>query len=132
MQEVKLGRIAGPFSTKPISFMTALQLVCFKRKWGGGGYRLITTLSYPPGLSVNEHIDIYASVRYSSFDNAVNMVETLGKGCLIGTSDIKSAFKLLPCFPGEFDLLGIKLHNEYFIDKMAPMGLKLLALLGKK
>ena len=131
MQEVKLGRIAGPFSTKPISFMRCSQIGLVPKKMGG--YRLITHLSYPPGLSVNEHIDdIYASVRYSSFDNAVNIIKTLGKGCLIGTTDIKSAFRLLPCFPGEFDLLGIKLHNEYFIDKMAPMGLKISCLAWEK
>ena len=131
MQEVKLGRIAGPFSTKPISFMRCSPIGLVPKKMGG--YRLITHLSYPPGLSVNEHIDdIYASVRYSSFDNAVNMIKTLGKGCLIGTTDIKSAFRLLPCFPGEFDLLGIKLHNEYFIDKMAPMGLKISCLAWEK
>ena len=131
MQEVKLGRIAGPFSTRPISYMRCSPIGLVPKKLGG--YRLITHLSFPPGLSVNEHIDdIYASVRYSSFDNAVNMIKTLGKGCLIGTKDVKSAFRLLPCFPGAFDLLGIKLQNEYFIDKMAPMGLKISCLAWEK
>lgn len=83
-------------------------------------------MSHPPGLSVNEHIDdSVASVRYSDFDNAVSMIKTLGTGALIGKMDIKSAFRLLPCYPGDFDLLGFKFDNFYFIDKMAPMGLKL-------
>ena len=91
-----------------------------------GGYRLITHLSHPPGLSVNEHIDdAFASVKYSNVDSAVTMMKTFGTGCLISTVDIKSAFRLLPCYPGDFDLFGFKFQNEYFIDKMAPMGLRI-------
>ena len=104
LHDVKLGRIAGPFTTKPISYMHC--------------YRLITYISHPPGLSVNEHIDnAFASVKYSN----VTMIKTYGTGC---TTDIKSTLRLLPCYPGAFDLLGFKFQNEYFIDKMAPMGLR--------
>ena len=124
MHEVKLGRIAGPFTTKPISYVRCSPIGLVAKK--AGGYRLITHLSHPPGLSVNEHIDdAFASVKYSNFDNAVTMIKTFGTGCLIGTMDIKSAFRLLPCYPGDFDLLGFKFQNEYFIDKMAPMGLRI-------
>jgi hypothetical protein len=51
------------------------------QKWLGlipktmGGIRLITHLSYPPANSVNDFIDEhYTSVKYSSFDNAISMV----------------------------------------------------------
>ena len=36
--------------------------------------------------------------------------------------DIKSAFPLLKCYPGDFDLLGIKLNGLYYIQKTMPMG----------
>ena len=36
--------------------------------------------------------------------------------------DVKSAFRLLPMYQGEFDLLGFKTGNWYFIDKCLPMG----------
>ena len=121
MHEVKLGRIAGPFTTRPILYMRCSPIGLVAKK--AGGYRLITHLSYPPGLSINEHIDdALASVKYSNFDNAVTMIKTFGMGCLIGIMDIKSAFRLLTCYPGDFDLLGFKFQNEYFIDKMSPMG----------
>ncbi|MBV2113348.1 MAG: hypothetical protein KUF82_20545 [Candidatus Thiodiazotropha sp. (ex Ctena orbiculata)] len=123
-QEVNLGRIAGPFSKRPISNMRCSPIGLVEKK--SGGYRLITHLSHPPGLSVNEHInDSFASVKYSNFDNAVSIIKSLGKGCLIATMDVKSAFRLLPCYPGDFDLLGFKLGHSYFIDKMAPMGLRI-------
>jgi hypothetical protein len=31
---------------------------------------------------------------------------------------IKSAFRLLPCYPGDFDLIGFKIGEMYYIDKM--------------
>ena len=59
--------------------------------------------------SVNEHIgDSYASLIYPSFDNDLSMIQIFGKGSLIGTMDIKSAFRLLTCFPLKLGLLGIK------------------------
>ena len=36
--------------------------------------------------------------------------------------DVKFAFRLLPMYQGEFDLLGFKIGNFYFIDKCLPMG----------
>ena len=35
---------------------------------------------------------------------------------------MKSAFRLLPFYPGCFDLLGFKLEGNFYIDKMMPMG----------
>ncbi|MCP6146112.1 hypothetical protein NL427_26935, partial [Klebsiella pneumoniae] len=41
---------------------------------------------------------------------------------IIGKMDVKSAFRLLPVSPTDFDLLGIKFQEKYFIDKCLPMG----------
>ena len=53
------------------------------------------------------------------------MVKKLGKGALIGKIDCKNAFRLLPCYLGDIDLLGFTLRGQYFVDKMVPMGLKI-------
>ncbi|XP_021378273.1 uncharacterized protein LOC110466218 [Mizuhopecten yessoensis] len=50
------------------------------------------------------------------------MIAKLGKGTLLGKIDIKSAFRLLPIHPGDFDLLGFKFEDNYYIDKCLPMG----------
>jgi hypothetical protein len=69
-------------------------------------------LLYPPSNSVNDSIDEqHTAVHYSSFDNAASIVKKLRKGALIGKKDIKSAFRLLPCYPGDFDLLGFKIGS---------------------
>jgi hypothetical protein len=58
-----------------------------------GEYRLILNLSYPPEKWVSEFIDKeYCTVRYASIDDAVRMVQKLGKGARLAKADIKSAF----------------------------------------
>ena len=101
-----MGRIAGPFQNRPISNLRCSPIGVVPKKTGG--WKLITHLSYPPSNSVNDYIDEqHTAVHYSSFDNAVSIVKKLGKGALIGKKDIKSAFRLLPCYPGDLDLLGL-------------------------
>lgn len=121
MNEIYCGRIAGPFLTRPISNLRCSPIGIVPKKTGG--FRLITHLSFPPNFSVNDYVDEkFTSVKYSSFDNAINMIKNLGFNALIGKKDIKSAFRLLPIYPGDFDLLGFKLGPYFFIDKCLPMG----------
>ena len=120
--EIDLGRIVGPFSFRPISNLRCSPIGVVPKKTGG--FRLITHLSHPLGYGINSYIDpFYSTVQYSPFDNAVSIVQRLGKNALCGKCDVKSAFRLLPMYPGCFDLLGIKFNGNYFIDKMLPMGL---------
>ena len=87
------------------------------------GWSLITHLSYPPGNSVNDFIDEKpTTVQYSKFDNVISIIQTLGEHVKIGKIHIKSAFQLLPCYPGHFDLLGFKIGDIYYRDKCLAMG----------
>jgi hypothetical protein len=65
---------------------------------------------------------VHCTLRYTPFDRVVDMVGKLGKRAEIGVIDIKNAFRLLRVFPGDFDLLGLKIDDEYYIDKCLPMG----------
>ena len=77
MNEVNSGRIAGPFSYRPISNLRVSPIGLVPKKTGG--IRLITNLSSPINGSVNDFIDTnYTSVQYSSFDRAVVMIKKLG------------------------------------------------------
>jgi hypothetical protein len=72
---------------------------------------------------VNDFIDArITKVICSSFDDIVYLVKRLGKGALCGKKDIKTAFRLLKVYPGDFNLLGIKFLDEYYVDKCMPMG----------
>ena len=114
-QEIALGRMAGPFPYKSISNLRCSPIGLVPKKTGG--FRLITHLSYPAGSSVNDGIDDALA--------SVAIIKNLGQGALLGKLDVKSAFRLLRIYPGDFSLLGIKLGESYYVDKMAPMGLKI-------
>jgi hypothetical protein len=65
-----------------------------------------------------------------NFSSIKSLTLPKGKGALIGKKDIKSAFRHLPIYPGDFDLLGFKIGSNYYIDKCLPMGCS-INLLGK-
>ena len=113
MNEIYCERMAGPFLTRPISNLRCSPIGIVPKKTGG--FSLITHLSFPPNFSVNDYVDEKCtSVKYSSFDNAINMIKNLGVNTLIGKKDIKSAFRLVPIYPDDFDLLGFKLGPYFF------------------
>lgn len=64
----------------------------------------------------------YCRVKHSSFDSVLEMISSLGKGAKIGKIDIRLAFRLLIINPADFDLIGIKFQDMYYIDKYLPLG----------
>lgn len=121
-KEIKEGRVAGPFSEPPLPNLRISPLGIVPKKVPGE-YRLIHHLSYPHGDSVNDGIrDELASVHYASFDDAVAMVASCGKSALMGKCDIKSAFRLLPIHPDDFNLLGFSFQGSIYVDMALPMG----------
>lgn len=131
IKEVSLGRIAGPFDICPINNLKLSPIGLVSKK--DGTWRLIQHLSYPSGDSVNDFIDSdVCSVRYTSLDEVVESIMVLGRGCLLGKVDIKSAFRLLPVRREDFCLLGFRLQGKYFVDKMLPMGCAISCSLWEK
>ena len=49
---------------------------------------------------------------------------SIGPGTLLGKTDIKSAFRLLPLHPTDRHLLVMQWHQELFIDMCLPFGLR--------
>lgn len=129
--EVELGRMIGPFNKCPISTLRISPIGLVKKR--DKGWRLITHLSFPDGKGVNSFIDEdYCRVKYSSFDNVLEMVSMLGKGAELGKIDIKQAFRILTIHPADFDLLGIKFEGQYYVDKNLPMGCSISCFLFEK
>jgi hypothetical protein len=46
------------------------------------------------------------------------MIQKLGKNTLLAKMDIKSAFRLLKVYPGDFDLLEIKVLDKYITPSL--------------
>lgn len=121
LKEVKERRIMGPFLQSPMPNMHISPIGLVPKS--SGGWRMITHLSYPPSLGINSFIDPeLCTVRYTAFDTVVDMITRIGPGAELGKVDIKSAFRLLPVYPGDFELLGFRFRDHYYIDKCLPMG----------
>lgn len=130
-KELLLNRVAGPFSQPPFINLKVSPLGLVPKK--DGDMRLIHHLSYPQDNSVNFFIDSTAcSVNYSTLDEAAVMIAKLGPGALLAKSDIKSAFRLLPISPADFDLLGFKFQGHFYFDKMVPFGSSISCALWEK
>ncbi|KAL8619099.1 hypothetical protein ACOMHN_019371 [Nucella lapillus] len=72
-KEVSLGRVAGPFTEKPLPNLT-ISPIGLVPKSTPGKFRLIVDLSFPPGQSVNDGIPHeLTSVSYTPFDAITRM-----------------------------------------------------------
>ena len=83
VKELQRGHTAGPFAVPPLSPLHCSPLGAVPKK--DGSFRIILDLSSPRGDSVNEGIsrDDF-SVRYTLFDEAIELVRQLGEGCIFG------------------------------------------------
>ena len=90
-----------------------------------GKWRLIIDLSHPAGHSVNDGIDEgIASLPYVSVDHLAETILALGKGCLVGKCDVKSAYRNIPVHPRDAGWLGMNWEGELFVDTALPFGLR--------
>lgn len=123
--EIDLGRIVGPFDRLPLPNLQVSPIGVVPKS-DGISWRLITHLSFPRESGINDFIDPdLCSVKYTSFDRVVEMISSLGQHAEMAVVDIKSAFRLLPVHPDDFELLGFKIDGHYYVDKNLPMGCKI-------
>ena len=130
-KEITLGRIVGPFKEPPLPFLRCSPVGLVPKKPDDPSdplekpkFRFIHDLStFPKGKSVNCYVDkADSTVQYTSFDEVVNALSKLGKGALMCRSDIRSAFRLLPCRVQDFKNLGFTVEGEFYVNKSMPMG----------
>ena len=101
-KELTAGRIVGPFDVPPFDPFRVSPLGIIPKK-SPGEFRLIHHLSYPAGSSVNDGIPKeLATMRYATIDDAIRLIKSLGKGCFLAKTDIKSAFRIIPVSPTIF------------------------------
>ena len=75
-------------------------------------------LSNPSGTSVNDGIDPeLCSLSYISVDD-------VGRGTMLGKTDIKSAYRIIPVHPADRLLLGMEWQGNTFVDTRLLFGLR--------
>ena len=130
--EIELGRIAGPFSDPPFHNLQCSPIGLVPKQ-EPNKYRLIHHLSFPAGQSINDYIDKdLCVVHYASFDKAVALAAQFEEGAWLAKVDIKSAFRLLPVSPVDYELLGFKFEGMYYFDWYLPKGCSISCSLFEK
>ena len=121
-KKILLNRVSGPFKHPPLVNLQCSPIGLVPKK--DGSWRMIMDLSGPKGSSVNDYIPQEKfSVQYSKFDDAVDMIANLGLGALMAKLDIKSAFRLCPVRPEDWELLGIHWEGLYYVELRLPFAL---------
>lgn len=123
--EVTAGRLYGPLpahTTVPVH-VSPLGLV--PKAHQTNKWRLIVDLSHPTGSSVNDGISPdQCSLHYASVDDAVNIIQKLGRDTELVKLDIKDAYRIVPVHPADYHLLGIHWKGDTYIDRALPFGLR--------
>ena len=124
-EEVAKGRIVGPLPPDTTSGIHINRFGVIPKRSSPGKWRLILDLSHPEQHSVNDGIDpTLCRVRYSSIDEAVKHVLSLGRHTLLAKLDIAHAYRNIPVHPDDRRLLGMKWKGHTYIDTVLPFGLR--------
>ena len=95
-KDTQTGVTIGPFTQPPFQAFVGSPMGCFKKKHSSK-YHVVHDLSYPPGQSINHHIDIDEyRMHYMSLDDVVSKVQQLGQNALLTKLDLESAYKHIP------------------------------------
>ena len=122
-KELDAGRVQGPFPARPMPSLHCSGLGVVPKK--GNKWRMILHLSAPPNRSINDFISKEEfSLQYTSLDDAISIVTTLGPGALMAKVDLKSAFRMIPVRSQDWELLGMYWQGNYYFDTCLPFGLR--------
>ena len=121
--ELRAKRVAGPFLSPPLNNFRTSPIGIVPKK-DSQKVRMITDLSSPKGFAINDYIsDDESTVQFNNFDSAVNLVGHLGQGAFLSKLDVKSAFRICPVRPNDWNLLGFSCLGYFFVDLCLPFGL---------
>ena len=98
--EVRLGRVAGPFDTPPVQDLHISSFGVIPKKGQPDKWRLIVDLSSLQGHSVNDGIDPESwHLQYFKMDDIIKTVSKFGPGALMAKFDIESAYRNIAINP---------------------------------
>ena len=122
--ETSLDRTRGPFTELPFPNFRASPLGTHPKS--SGGLRRIHDLSWPHDRtsgSVNAHINVLDfPLAYSSFDEAITHIISVGPGAILSKSDLDAAFRHIIVHCEDWELLGFSWDAQWYFDVVLPFG----------
>lgn len=123
-KELEKEFVIGPFQSSPFDIYRISPLGVAIGKYSGKK-RLIVDLSaphdHPDHSSINDLIDKEScSLTYVKIDDAIKLIQQLGRGAKMCKADISDAFKLIPVRPDQWPLFGFIWNKQlYFYTRLA-------------
>ena len=123
--ELEAGRLLGPIPPHQAPTVHVSPLGLVPKKHQSNKWRLICDLSSPSNHSVNDGISpTFCSLHYASVDDAMAIIQRLGRNTRLIKLDIKDAYRIVPVHPADYALLGITWKNKIYVDRALPFGLR--------
>ena len=111
-KECSSGRMAGPFPQTPFQPFHCLGLGVVPKP--DGTWRVITHLSTPDGLRINDFIDPESiTLSYTTVDDAIGLSQQLGRGSLLAKVDLKKGFRQCPFRQEDWHLFGLHWGGQF-------------------
>ena len=125
-KELEAGRVIGPLGRDASGLNVQVsRFGVIPKPHQPGKWRLITDLSSPGGVSVIDGVDPrLCSVNYASVDDAVEVIVRLGRDARLAKFDLESAYRLVPVWPEDRLLLGMRWEGATYVDGALPFGLR--------
>ena len=125
-KELEAGRVIGPLGRDASGLnIQVSRFGVISKPHQPGKWRLITDQSSPEGASVNDGVDPrLCLVNYASVDDAVEVIVRLGRGARLAKFDLESAYRLVPVWPEDRLLLGMRWEGATYVDGALPFGLR--------
>ena len=118
-------RVAGPFKPREVESVHVSRFGVIPKGSRVGEWRLILDLSFAPGLSVNDGINLqWCSLQYPTIDQAVQRMLQFPPGALLAKVDVAHAFRNILVHPEDRHLLAMEWDGKIFIDLCLPFGLR--------
>ena len=115
--ELDKGYLIGPYTQSPFENFRINPLSVASRKYSEKK-RLVVDMSAPHECEVPSINSLISkeefSLSYVKIDEAVQIIQSLGKGSWLCKTDLVDAFKTIPVHPDVWPLQGVKWKNEYY------------------
>ena len=122
---LSLGRLVGPWASPPCKDFVSSPIGAFLKSGSSNKVRVIHDLSFPPGNSVNDHIDPdQFRLTYKSIDDAVGICMSYSQPCYLAKSDLRSAFNSITVNPKFWHKLGFEWQGMFYASACLPFGLR--------
>ena len=112
-KEIANNAVPGPFLNNPFANDAYLSPLNTQGKNDSTEKQIIVNMSSPKGNNINNgirkdcHLHEQISLKYPTVDKLVEIVKSIGKGCMLLKQDFCQFYRQIPVCPKDYNILGV-------------------------